>query len=89
MERKTLNIKLKDSIRNTIIRQRDIFQYVTKWKRAGHIAQMKTIFQYVTKWKRAGHIAQMKTIFQYVTKWKRAGHIAQMKVSTGAIRSTE
>ena len=42
-----LNVKLKDRIRNTIIRQRtrmtDIVQYVTntKWKWAGHIAPMK------------------------------------------------
>ena len=46
MERKRLNVKLKDKIRNTI-RQRtsvtDIVQYVanTKWKWAGHIARMK------------------------------------------------
>ena len=42
-----LNVKLKDRIRNTTIRQRtrvtDIVQNVTntKWKWAGHIAQMK------------------------------------------------
>ena len=42
-----LNVKLKDRIRNTTIRQRtrvtDIVQYVTnaKWKWAGHIALMK------------------------------------------------
>ena len=42
-----LNVKLKDRIRNNIIRQRtrvtDIVQYVTnaKWKWAGHIARMK------------------------------------------------
>ena len=42
-----LNAKLKDRIRNTIIRQRtrvtDIVQYVTntKWKWAGHISRMK------------------------------------------------
>ena len=42
-----LNVKLKDRIRNTNIRQRtrvtDIVQYVTntKWKYAGHIARMK------------------------------------------------
>ena len=42
-----LNVKLKDRIRNTTIRQRtrvtDIVQYVTstKWKWAGHIARMK------------------------------------------------
>ena len=47
MERKVLNVKLKDKIRNTIIRQRtrvtDIVQYVTKAKLkwAGHIARMK------------------------------------------------
>ena len=47
MERRMLNVKLKDRIRNTIIRQRtrgsDIVQYVTnmKWKWAGHIARMK------------------------------------------------
>ena len=47
MERKMLSVKLKDRIGNTIIRQRtrvtDIVQYVTntKWKRAGHITQMK------------------------------------------------
>ena len=47
MERKMRNVKLKDSIRNTIITQRtrvtDIVQYVTntKWKWAGHIARMK------------------------------------------------
>ena len=42
-----LNVKLKDRIRNTTIRQRtrmtDIVQYVTntKWKWDGHIAPMK------------------------------------------------
>ena len=42
-----LNVKLKDRIRNTIIRQRtrvtDIVQCVTnlKWKWTGHIARMK------------------------------------------------
>ena len=47
MERRMLNVKLKDRIRNTIIRQTirvtDIVQYVTntKWKWAGHIAQIK------------------------------------------------
>ena len=48
MERRMLlNVKLKDRIRNTNIRQRtrvtDIVQYVTntKWKWAGHIARMK------------------------------------------------
>ena len=47
MERKILNVKLKDRISNTIIMQRtrvtDIVQYVinTKWKGAGHIARMK------------------------------------------------
>ena len=47
MERKTLNVKLKDRICNIIIRQRtrvtDIVQYVTntKWNWAGHIARMK------------------------------------------------
>ena len=47
MERKMLNVKLKDKILYTIIRQRtrvtDIVQYVTntKWKWAGHIARMK------------------------------------------------
>ena len=47
MERKMLNVKLKDRIRNTTIRQRtrvtDMVQYVTntKWKWAGHIARMK------------------------------------------------
>ena len=47
MERKLLNVKLKDRIRITIIRQRtrvtDIVQYVTntKLKWAGHIARMK------------------------------------------------
>ena len=46
-ERKMLNVKLKDRIRSTIIRQRtrvpDIVQYVinTKWKWAGHILRMK------------------------------------------------
>ena len=46
MERKMLNVELKDRIRNTIIRQAtrvtDIVQYVTnaKWKWAGHIARM-------------------------------------------------
>ena len=44
MERKMLNVKLKDKIRNTIIRQRtrvtDIVHYITnmKWKWAGRIA---------------------------------------------------
>ena len=44
MERRILNVMLKDRIRNTTIRQRtrvtDIVQYVTntKWKWAGHIA---------------------------------------------------
>ena len=47
MERRILNVKRKDRIRNTTIRQRtrvtDVVQYVTntKWKWAGHIAQMK------------------------------------------------
>ena len=47
MERKMLNVKLKDRIRNTIIRlptrMIDIVQYVTntKWKWAGHITGMK------------------------------------------------
>ena len=47
MERRMLNVKLKDKIRNSIIRQRtrvtDIVQYVTntKWKWAGHIARRK------------------------------------------------
>ena len=47
MERRMLNVKLKDRIRNTIIRQRtrvtDIVQYVTsaKWKWAGYVARMK------------------------------------------------
>ena len=42
-----LNVKLKDRIRNTITRQRtratEIVQHVTntKWKWAGHIAQIK------------------------------------------------
>ena len=42
-----LNVKLKDRIRNTIVRQItkviDIIQYVTntKWKWAGYIARMK------------------------------------------------
>ena len=44
-ERKMLNVKLKDRIRTTIIRQRtkvaDIVQYVTNTKWAGHIARMK------------------------------------------------
>ena len=44
MERKMLNVKLKDRICNTIIRQRtrvtDIVQYITKtkWKWAGYVA---------------------------------------------------
>ena len=47
MERKMLNVKRKDRIRNTIIRPRtrvtDIIQCVTnaKGKWAGHIARMK------------------------------------------------
>ena len=47
MERRTLNVKPKDRICNTIIGQRsrvtDIVQYVAnrKWKWAGHIARMK------------------------------------------------
>ena len=47
MERRMLNVKLTDRIRNTTTRQRtrvtDIVQYVTntKWKWAGHIARMK------------------------------------------------
>ena len=47
IERRMLNVKLKDGIRNTAIRQRtrvtDIVQYVTntKWKWAGHITRMK------------------------------------------------
>ena len=47
MERKMLNVKLRDRIHNTIIRQRTrvtgIVQYVTntKWKWAEHIAWMK------------------------------------------------
>ena len=41
--RKMPNVKLKNRIRNTIIRQIDIVQYVTsvKWKWAGYITQMK------------------------------------------------
>ena len=47
MERIMLNVKQKDRIRDSTIRQRtrvtDIVQYVTntKWKWAGHIARMK------------------------------------------------
>ena len=47
MERRMLNVKLEDRIRNTTIRPRtrvtDIVQYATntKWKWAGHIALMK------------------------------------------------
>ena len=47
MERRMLNVKLEDRIRDTTIRQRtrvtDIVQCVTnmKWKWAGHIARMK------------------------------------------------
>ena len=47
VERRMLNVKLKDRIHNTTIRQRtrvtDIVQYVTnaKWKWAGHITRMK------------------------------------------------
>ena len=45
MERRMLNVKLEDRIRNTTFRQRtrvtDIVQCVTKWKWAGHIARMK------------------------------------------------
>ena len=47
MERRMFNVKLKDRIRNTTIRQRtrepDMVQCVTntKWKWAGHIARMK------------------------------------------------
>ena len=47
METEMLNVKLKDRIHNTMIRQRtrvtDIVEYVTneKWKWAGHIAQVK------------------------------------------------
>ena len=47
MKRKMLNVKLKDKIRNTIIRQRSrvtgIVQQVTntKWKWAGHVTRMK------------------------------------------------
>ena len=47
MERKMLNVKLKDRIRNTILRQRtrviNKVQNVTntKWKWAGHIARTK------------------------------------------------
>ena len=46
MERKMLNIKLKDKIRNTVIRQRtqikDVTEKITKtkWSWAGHIARM-------------------------------------------------
>ena len=45
IKRRMLNVKLKDSIRNTATRQRtrvtDTVQYVTntEWKWAGHIAQ--------------------------------------------------
>ena len=62
MERRMLNVKLEDRIRNTTIRQRtrvtDIVQYVTntKWKWAGHIARMKdnrwTISS--TEWQKEG-----------------------------------
>ena len=47
MERRLLNVKVKDKIHNTTTRQRirvtDIVQYVTntKWKWAGHIVPMK------------------------------------------------
>ena len=47
MERRMLNVKLEDRIRNTTFRQRtrvtEIVQYVTntKWKWAGHIARTK------------------------------------------------
>ena len=47
MERKMLNVKLKDRIRNTITRRRTrvtyVVQYVTnmKWKWARHVARMK------------------------------------------------
>ena len=47
MERRIINVKLEDRIRNTTIRQRtrvtDIVQNVTntKWKWAGHIARIK------------------------------------------------
>ena len=47
LERRMLDVKLKDRIRNTIIRQRtrvtEIVQYVTNTKRkwAGHVARMK------------------------------------------------
>ena len=61
-ERRMLNVKLKDRIRNITIRQRtkvtDIVQYVTntKWKWAGHIARIKdnrwTIRS--TEWQREG-----------------------------------
>ena len=47
MERKTLNVKLEDKIRNTInrrrTRERHTVQHITntKWKQGGHIAPMK------------------------------------------------
>ena len=48
MERKMLNVKLKDRIRNTIIRQKtnrqtEFNNYITnaKWKSGGHIARIK------------------------------------------------
>ena len=93
MERKMLNVKLKDRIRNTIIRQRtrvtDTVQYVTntKWKWAGHIARGKDNSWTVrTKW--AGHISRMKdNSWTIRTKW--AGHIARMKDNRWTIRSTE
>ena len=74
MERKMLNVKLQDRIRNTIIRQRtrvaDIVQYVanTKWKWAGHFVRLKdnrwTIKS--TEWQKTG----VRSVGRLKRRWK-------------------
>ena len=77
MERRMLNVKLKDRIRNTIIRERttvtDIVQYVTntKWKWAGHIAQTKdTRWTRSTEWQIKGaRLVGRKNVAGEMTLW--------------------
>ena len=74
MERKMLNVKQRGRILNTIIRQRtrvtDIVQYVTdtKWKWAGHFAQMKDngCTTTSTEWQTKGRKVswKIKTLFE-------------------------
>ena len=76
MERKMLNVKLKDRIRNIIIRQRtkvtDIVKYVTnaKWKTlwVGHIARMK-----IYKW--------TITLEAQSGRWRAKDHLEDQNVA--------